>query len=124
MSITFAVDKPGRNRVLLFSDGGYRQLAMGLKLYELLGADDRRFSPYCWRTRMALAPLRAVLEHQAHFCGEAPAYADYIIFGTFQWPRSISPERLLEKDDILYAWRDRMLGLFGSLGRRVNAYPE
>jgi len=24
-------------------------------LYELLGADDRRFSPFCWRTRMALA---------------------------------------------------------------------
>lgn len=28
---------------------------MALKLYELLGDDDRRFSPYCWRIRMALA---------------------------------------------------------------------
>ncbi len=28
---------------------------MSLKLYELCGADDRRFSPYCWRIRMALA---------------------------------------------------------------------
>ena len=28
---------------------------MSLKLYELAGADDRRFSPYCWRIRMALA---------------------------------------------------------------------
>ena len=28
---------------------------MSLKLYELAGADDRRFSPYCWRARMALA---------------------------------------------------------------------
>ena len=28
---------------------------MALTLYELLGADDRRFSPYCWRTRFALA---------------------------------------------------------------------
>ena len=28
---------------------------MSLKLYELVGADDRRFSPYCWRVRMALA---------------------------------------------------------------------
>lgn len=28
---------------------------MAITLYELLGADDRRFSPYCWRTRMALA---------------------------------------------------------------------
>ena len=28
----------------------------GRILYDLAGAqDDRRFSPYCWRTRMALA---------------------------------------------------------------------
>ena len=26
-----------------------------MKLYELCGDDSRRFSPYCWRTRMALA---------------------------------------------------------------------
>lgn len=26
-----------------------------MKLYELCGDDKRRFSPYCWRTRMALA---------------------------------------------------------------------
>ena len=30
--------------------------AMSLKLYELVGADESRpFSPFCWRTRMALA---------------------------------------------------------------------
>ena len=29
---------------------------MALKLYELVGTDETRpFSPYCWRTRMALA---------------------------------------------------------------------
>lgn len=28
---------------------------MTIQLYELVGRDDRRFSPYCWRTRMALA---------------------------------------------------------------------
>lgn len=28
---------------------------MTITLYELVGRDDRRFSPYCWRTRMALA---------------------------------------------------------------------
>lgn len=27
---------------------------MPIQLYELAGRDDRRFSPYCWRTRMAL----------------------------------------------------------------------
>ena len=28
---------------------------MTIKLYDLCGRDDRRFSPYCWRARMALA---------------------------------------------------------------------
>jgi hypothetical protein len=29
---------------------------MALKLFELVGADEARpFSPFCWRTRMALA---------------------------------------------------------------------
>ena len=29
---------------------------MAIKLYDLAGAEaDRRFSPYCWRTKMALA---------------------------------------------------------------------
>lgn len=28
---------------------------MGVILYELMGVNDLRFSPYCWRTRMALA---------------------------------------------------------------------
>ncbi|CAN0599342.1 unnamed protein product, partial [Laminaria digitata] len=27
---------------------------MAIRLFELVGRDDRRFSPYCWRTRMAL----------------------------------------------------------------------
>jgi hypothetical protein len=30
--------------------------SMAIKLYDLAGAElDQRFSPYCWRTRMALA---------------------------------------------------------------------
>lgn len=28
---------------------------MNITLYELCGRDDKRFSPYCWRTRLALA---------------------------------------------------------------------
>ena len=28
---------------------------MPITLYELLGAENRRFSPFCWRIRMALA---------------------------------------------------------------------
>lgn len=73
---------------------------------------------------MFLSPMRAVLRHQPYFCGDAPAYADYIVFGTFQWARSVSTYLVLEKDDILYGWRSRILDLFGGYGRTINAYPE
>ena len=36
---------------------------MAIVMYDLVGADDRRFSPNCWRTRMAL--LHKGLEHEA-----------------------------------------------------------
>ena len=32
-----------------------RRAKMAIVLYDLVGQDDRRFSPHCWRTRMALA---------------------------------------------------------------------
>jgi len=72
----------------------------------------------------ACAPLRAVLATQPFFCGDRAAYADYIVFGGFQFARSISPLRLLEPGDALYDWRSRMLDLHGGLGRSVTAYPE
>ena len=28
---------------------------MVIELYELVGRDDRRFSPYCWRVKLSLA---------------------------------------------------------------------
>lgn len=36
---------------------------MAIVMYDLVGQDDRRFSPHCWRTRMALA--HKGLEHEA-----------------------------------------------------------
>lgn len=38
---------------------------MAIVLYDLVGTDDRRFSPHCWRTRMALA-------HKALECEARP----------------------------------------------------
>ena len=72
----------------------------------------------------ACAPLRETLTHQPFLCGDGPAYADYILFGTFQFARSMSPYRLLEPGDTLYDWRSRMLDLFDGLGRSVTAFPE
>jgi glutathione S-transferase len=72
--------------------------------------------------RSALEPARRVLKEQAFLSGGAPAYPDYILFGTLLWPRTMSPTlELLEKDDPVYTWRERMLDLFDGMGRKTPA---
>lgn len=45
--------------------------------------------------RHAIAPLRTTLERQPYIAGAQPAFADYIVFGVFQFARVMSPRRLL-----------------------------
>ena len=61
-----------------------------------------------------------MLKEQAFLSGAAPAYPDLILLGTFLWPRTISPLELLEKDDVVHAWRERMLDLFDGMARRAR----
>jgi glutathione S-transferase len=72
--------------------------------------------------RESLMPLRYTVERQPFLAGEAPAYADYIVFGAFQWARAISDFELLAEDDPVAAWRGRMLDAFGGLARGSPAY--
>ena len=37
------------------------------------------------------------------------------------WPRTVSPFELLEADDPVYAWRERMLDLFDGMARKAKA---
>jgi glutathione S-transferase len=72
--------------------------------------------------RKSLEPMRAVLGAQPYLGGSVPAYADYVVFGCFQWARCISPFPLLFKDDPVWAWRDRLLSAFDGLARKALAY--
>ena len=72
--------------------------------------------------RESLAPLRGTVERQKFLGGEAPAYADYIVFGAFQWARAISDFELLAADDPIAAWRGRLLDAFDGLARKSPAY--
>jgi glutathione S-transferase len=71
-----------------------------------------------------LAALRATLKDQPFFCGGAPpAYADYIIMGTFIWPRCTSAYPMLPQgDDPVHAWRERMLDLHGGQCRKAKGF--
>lgn len=73
--------------------------------------------------RGALDPVRPVVVEQPFVSGRGPGFADYILFGPFQWARAVSPIRLLEPDDPVYAWRERMMDLFDGLARKAKGYP-
>ena len=74
--------------------------------------------------RTSLDPLRRTVERQDFISGEAPAYADYVVFGAFQWVRAISDLEILAADDPVRSWRSRMLDLFDGLARRAPAYGD
>lgn len=72
--------------------------------------------------RYALAPLRAMLERQPFIAGTQPMFADYVVFGVFQFARVMSPLKLLEPDDPVYQWRGRLLDAFGGYARQAVGY--
>jgi glutathione S-transferase len=71
--------------------------------------------------RSALEPARRVMREQKFLAGEHPAYPDYALAGAFLWARIASPLELLEPDDPVHAWRERMLDLFDGMGRKAKA---
>jgi glutathione S-transferase len=73
--------------------------------------------------RKTLEPIRTVLAAQPYLGGETPAYADYAVFGCFQWARCISSFPLLLKEDPLWAWRDRLLSAFDGFAGKALGYP-
>lgn len=73
--------------------------------------------------RDILSPLRLTVRTQPFLGGEQPLFADYTIFGAFQWARAISDFKLLAADDPVFAWRGRMLALFDGLAGKAKAYP-
>ena len=73
--------------------------------------------------REVLAPLRLTLRTQPFLGGDHPLFADYVVFGAFQWARAISDFSLLASDDPVYAWRGSMLALFDGLAAKAKGYP-
>lgn len=103
-------------------DRGYfresREKRFGQKLETVSADRDTRVGAF----RQCLEPMRIMLGAQLFFGGDAPTYADYIVFGCFQWARCISDFRLLVPDDPVAAWRDRLLGMFNDLARNAPGY--
>jgi glutathione S-transferase len=95
-----------------------REARFGATLEEVVKDREARLPVF----RASLDPLRRTLERQDFVCGSAPAYADYVVFGAFQWARAISDFELLAADDAIHDWRGRMLDHFGGLARQAPGY--
>jgi glutathione S-transferase len=90
-----------------------REARFGKPLEEIMASRDAGVTAF----RKSLEIMRLTLKTQPFLGGEAPNYADYIVFGGFQWARVVSPFRLLETDDPVYAWRDKLLDAFEGMAR-------
>ncbi|ANK82852.1 MAG: glutathione S-transferase [Rhizobiales bacterium NRL2] len=72
--------------------------------------------------RQSLTPLRLTLQAQPWVAGEQPGFADHMCVAPLLWARAISEFRLLEADDPLNDWRNRMLDLYDGLARSALGY--
>jgi glutathione S-transferase len=95
-----------------------REARFGKPLEEVGAERDKSVESF----RKTLDPMRQTLKTQAYLGGDAPNYADYIVFGPFQWARVVSPFKLLTEDDPLYAWRERLLDAFDGMARKSPGY--
>jgi glutathione S-transferase len=96
-----------------------REARLGKPLEETLAARDQLVEGF----RRALDPMRLTLKTQGYLGGAAPNYADYIVFGAFQWARVVSPFKLLAENDPLHAWREKLLDAFDGMARNSPGYP-
>lgn len=77
---------------------------------------------YVVQLRDALKPMRVMLAKQVFIGGSQPSYADYCLFGAFMWARNVSPCQLLERDDPVYAWRERLLDVYDGYARKSEGF--
>ncbi len=96
-----------------------REERLGKTLEEVVADRDQGVVAF----RNGLLPLRLTLKVQKFLGGDQPLYADYAVFGGFQWCRCVSDFKLLAPDDPIYAWRQRMLELFNGLAGKAKGYP-
>jgi glutathione S-transferase len=95
-----------------------REARFGKPLEQVMAGRDKSVEGF----RRALDPLRLTLKSQPFIGGAKPNYADYIVFGPFQWARVVSPFKLLAEDDPVYAWRERLLDAFDGMARKSPGY--
>jgi glutathione S-transferase len=95
-----------------------REARFGRPLEQVVANRDSNVESF----RKGLDPMRLTLKTQPFLGGAAPNYADYIVFGGFQWARAVSAFPLLKPDDPVHAWRETLLDAFDGMARKSPGY--
>lgn len=95
-----------------------REARFGKPLEEVVAGREKSVEGF----RRSLDPMRLTLKTQAYLGGAGPNYADYIVFGAFQWARVISTFKLLAVEDPVYVWRERLFDAFDGMARKSPGY--
>ena len=92
------------------------RFGMSLEDFAAKGEDAKK------QLKATLVPLAKTLEAQDWLGGKVPSYADYIVFGAFQWVRTTSGFDLPALGgEAVKRWLDASLDLFDGLGRSEPA---
>jgi len=112
----FAVIDPG--------DRAYFRASRERRFAATLEAHSADRAAHLAALKAVLTPLEAVLAQQPYLAGADPAYADYVLAGTFQWIRCIGGPPLAAPDGPVAGWWQRMLDSFDGLLRRAPVRGE
>jgi len=96
-----------------------REKMLGKTLEEVVSNRKERLP----RMQKLLTPLRSTLSKQEYLSGQNPGFSDYIVFGAFQWARCISDFSIINSDDIVYRWREKMLNIHERMTLSPVGYP-
>jgi glutathione S-transferase len=94
-----------------------REALLGKRLEEVKAVRDAEIAAFAAK----LEPVRQTLGYQDFLGGDAPLFADYILFGALQWMRITAGIKVLADDDPVGLWFERCLDLHDGVGRSVTA---
>lgn len=83
-----------------------REARIGTSLEEFAATPEKHIKGL----QAELADVREVLATQNYLGGDKPDYNDICLLGTFLWIATSGTPDFLEKDDVVYAWYQRVLG--------------
>ena len=65
----------------------------------------------------------SVCDRQRRLSALSISYSKLVVYGAFMWARVVSDFKMLETEDPIYTWRERMLDLYDAMPRNQPGFP-